>query len=185
MKRVFIAVKTDFSLETINKFESIKELLQKSRIKWVDFNNLHITLKFLGNCSEKQIPLIIKELSRISEKFSAFTLEFEGFGIFGNINFPKVFWVGIKENKCLIELQKEIELNMQPLGFHRDTKPFRPHLTLGRVKFLKEKKELVNIITKRAKENLGKITVGKFYFIESVLTKHGPVYTDLSSFILK
>ena len=185
MKRLFIAITPVFSDRIIQEFYTIKSQFKNSKIKWVDFKNFHLTLKFLGNTDESLLPEISNKLTDISKKFSAFNIRFKGYGIFGNVKFPKILWAGIEKNYNLFALQQEIEFETEQIGFERDSKKYAPHLTLGRVKFMADKKELVRLITNRATEDIANVNVKKFQLIESKLQRKGPLYTTLSEFFLK
>ncbi len=182
MKRLFIAITPVFSDRVIREFYTIKSLFKNSKIKWVDFNDFHITLKFLGNIEEPLISEISNSLSRISERFSSFDISFRGFGIFGNIKSPRVLWAGIEKNIVLVSLRQSIEIELEQIGISMDSREFNPHLTLGRIKFIAEKKKFITLITNRAKENIANIKVDKFQLIESKLHRYGPVYNVLSEY---
>ncbi|MEX2280967.1 MAG: RNA 2',3'-cyclic phosphodiesterase [Gemmatimonadota bacterium] len=102
-------------------------------IRWVASEQLHITLKFLGDVPEDGLPPIQSVLTRVASASAAFRMEIGGIGAFPNLRRPRVVWVGVTESGVLTQLQEQLETAIAPLGFPREARPFHPHLTLGRV----------------------------------------------------
>lgn len=105
-----------------------------ARVKWVPAENLHLTLKFLGNTPEETVPDIRDRLAGVSALHPAFTLEFRGAGAFPDLRWPRVVWAGVLDSDALLGLQRDVEEAMGELGFAPEGKAYSPHLTLGRVK---------------------------------------------------
>ncbi len=146
-------------------------------VKWVD--SFHITLKFFGEVPEKQIDELKHSLQKI--KFRPFKLETKELGVFPSENYISVIWLGFKDNRDIIYLQSEIEKSLLHL-FPKDER-FSPHLTLGRVKLIKQenKQKLMEKLSSiKPKEKEFKIS--NFKLIKSELTKQWPIYEDLASF---
>ena len=116
-------------LEVIGKYRE----LTKSGIKWVNRENLHITLKFLGRFSTNHVSILEECLRSGLERISAFDLRIDQLGAFPNINRPKVIWMGFKRHANLDRVFAEIESCSQKLGYEKEDRPFFPHLTLGRI----------------------------------------------------
>lgn len=168
--RVFIAIEIPERIkkqlnEVQDKFDDI------SKIKWV--NDFHLTLKFLGEISSIQLDRIKERLKNLN--FKNFELELTNLGVFPNDKFIRVLWVGLSPERKVMGLQLDIEERLRDM-FNIDRK-FKAHLTLGRVKTIKNKEtflERVNNI-----EVNGKFNVGHVKLIKSVLTDTGPEYETL------
>ncbi len=184
MKRLFIAVKLNLAKNIINDFSEIKNIFSTERIKWVNFNQLHITLKFLGDTEPELIPEIKSILTKVANNFSGLTLHLKGVGVFKNFKNPRVLWVGIEKNIILKNLQREIDKNLSLIGIPSENREFNPHLTLGRIKYINNKKKFIDFILKNSNRSFTEININEFYLIESILRKEGPIYIDLERFPL-
>ncbi len=183
-KRLFIAVKIEISKELKNFIVALKKELSNEKIKWVDFKNFHITLKFLGDTPENLIPQIEKALKNLSKNFHKFEMQLQGVGVFKDIANPRVLWIGLESNETLKELYQQIEENLETLGFKKENRNFSPHLTIGRIKFLKNKKGLLEKILKNCDKKWNKFEVKNFILYESILKKEGPTYIELARYEL-
>jgi len=174
--RLFIAIGLQENIKEylINIQESIGNALAK--IMWVNDDQMHLTLNFLGEVNSADIDKIKENLSKV--KFEEFSFCLDSIGVFPNENFIRVVWIGIKPEEKVIELKKDIDNNLK--GFKEDYK-FKPHITLGRVKFVEDKNKFVKKLKKIKVENR-KIDVRSFKLIKSTLTKQGPVYEELYIF---
>lgn len=102
-------------------------------VKWVDPDAIHITLKFLGNVDDGLAPAITQRLDAIAGRRRPFALPLDGFGAFPTADRPRVIWAGAESVPPLELLQHDVESAMADLGFDVEGRPFRPHVTLGRV----------------------------------------------------
>lgn len=178
--RTFIAIDLDEALkESLAAF--IEELRPLARnVRWVGAPGMHLTLKFLGEIAEADVPGISSALEDIGRRQRPFPLVLKGTGAFPpGRRIPRVFWVGVAPVPALISLQEEIEKEMGKRGFEREKRPYHPHLTLGRVKFPAPLDPL-NLALQRHKERLfGEMNVRRFVFFRSVLRPSGAEYTIL------
>ena len=174
--RCFIGVKVDNPL--IGPF--IDELCEVgAQLRPVKPENLHLTLKFLGEVGDDSIDAVKKAMSDSFSAFDAFEASLEGTGAFPSTNYMRVVWIGIKENhERLIEMQKALDKNLIPLGFDSD-KRFHPHLTLARVKSQKGKGKLKAFINKNKERSFGKLVIDSVHLKKSVLSPEGPVYSTI------
>lgn len=156
-----------------------------SRVKWVSPPNLHLTLKFLGQVSETEIPPLLRVLHQVAEDFPVFELNFSGLGAFPRLERPQVFWMKGEGEPELSRLQKAIETPLEALGFPREERAFSPHLTLGRVKEEKGLREVIQKFKERSNYSAGKFTVRDFALFESQLQPAGPVYRVIEKFSLR
>lgn len=178
MVRCFIAVevKDNTALENINKVQILLNQLP-IRIKIVKLENMHLTLKFLGEITEKQIQEI-QEILNLT-KFSSFKFRLYSLGIFPNPNRPRVIWLGITDGqKDLSILAKQVDHLLQKIGFQSEKRDFTPHLTIARVKNSvgTSLKELINNYQYM---DFGIIPVSSIKLKRSSLTREGPIYTTI------
>ena len=184
-KRLFIAIKINFSNDIIKILNETKKYFNNEKFKWVNFDQFHLTLKFLGDTDTSFIPEITSNLYNIASQIQPFNLNFKSFGVFKDFNNPRVLWIGIDKNESLVILHKLIEDALDTLGFEKEKRSFNPHLTLGRIKFLKNRKKLIGYILKHSKTEIESLQISEFYLIESILKKDGPTYIDIKEFTLK
>ncbi len=179
--RVFIAI--DLDKELINKIMEIESELKGNDIdvKFVEPENLHLTLKFLGEVGEDKIPEIEQNISRILGEFKQFRMRIDGFGYFGKPDYIRTLWLGIKEGKEeIIKIIKELNKTLNHI--RKDDYDPSPHLTIGRVKSGKNKELLLHEVEGLKDVNTGEMVVNEIKLKQSVLTKKGPEYSDLRVF---
>jgi 2'-5' RNA ligase len=178
--RTFVAVKIEPLLPLLQVLNDMKNGLSGESIKWVAPNNLHLTLKFLGDTLPSQVDEINEELNQVSKQFSSFSFELEGLGFFKNKGMPRVLFANIKQGKELQLLASEIDKRLEKLGFELETRPFKPHLTLARIKFLKNKKAFYQAVEKYRETFFQAVPVNELIFYRSILKPEGPEYKELS-----
>lgn len=173
--RLFIAVEIP---EDVSK--QLHALQDKLRIpgKATLTKSFHLTLKFLGEVDEEKLLTLIGGLSKI--KFQSFEASLSEIGAFPNTDNPRVVWIGLEPNETINALQKDIDSATQKLGFDPDNR-FHPHLTLARIKFLKDKNSFKDLLEDIAPHQ-ALFKVDSFKLIRSTLTPEGPVYEILESF---
>jgi 2'-5' RNA ligase len=133
--RLFTAVTLGSAVEAkaAAGFERLRALSPKAR--WVSPHGFHLTLVFLGEVSEAQLPALTEALRGVSQHHLPFTLTIEGGGSFGPPSHPHVLWAGVRGNTAALEaLQAEVAAVLEPLGFPRDKRLYTAHLTLARSK---------------------------------------------------
>lgn len=182
--RCFIAIELPPELKSNISFHMQKLISTNADVKWVIPENLHLTLKFLGNTPEEKIADISKRLATIANSYSNFPLYFSGAGAFPNIKSPRVIWFGTKDAKEIIKLQEDIEDGMVGFGFKKEERRFTPHLTLGRVRSFKNKDLLINELATLKDMDFGKIEVAGVALMKSELKPGGAVYQRLAEFTL-
>jgi|TARA_Y100000780_G_scaffold7087_1_gene6632 2'-5' RNA ligase len=150
--------------------------------KWVKPENIHLTLKFLGNTSKAS--QINQGLAKAISNELEFTLSLGGIKVFPDIKRPRVLGVGL-HSPCepLVRLHKEVEGNLVPLGFSPESRPFSPHWTLARIKSGKNKNLLAQQLNSIGHIASFKIKSVRLY--QSRLTPEGATYTVLEEFVLK
>lgn len=181
--RAFIAVKiTDPAL--LDRIVQIQARFRDIgfRIKFVRPENMHLTLKFLGNVPNSVIPKIYRELQEAANEVepleSGFNCLLEGVGQFKN----RVLWIGIQDPEAKLErVFNQVERACIKLRFPKERRKFRPHLTIARVKFVpsEKKREWRGRVNELREENLGEFHVDRVELIKSKLTPKGPIYEPL------
>ncbi|MBW3001704.1 RNA 2',3'-cyclic phosphodiesterase [Candidatus Woesearchaeota archaeon] len=174
--RLFIAF--DVSEEAKNYLSDLqKQLPEDSKLNLV--KQFHQTLKFLGDVDEDKIDKIKAALTNVS--FTKFTAKTNGLGVFPDEKMIRVVWVGLVPKDAITGLQQEIETALLDM-FPKDTR-FHPHLTLARVKSVKDKKDFIEKLNKLTIKEIN-FPVSSFKLIKSELTPEGPVYEDIAEFSL-
>ncbi len=185
LMRVFIAVDIDEG-EIIENILMFEEKLKKSnaKLKLVEKENLHVTLKFIGEVDEKETDLIFDAVERGSKGFTKFEIEVVGAGVFPSLSRPRVVWVGIKGGADILSrLAASISRSLEQAGFRGDSKPFKPHITVARIKGYSGK---ISYLVKEFSDHIfGKMLVKDVRVKRSKLTPQGPIYTTLKSFELE
>jgi len=146
--------------------------------------NIHLTLKFLGEIEEHMLPKVSNVLSILTENLSPFTGSVRAIGAFpGWDKNPRVIWVGIEPEELFRDIYRVVDETTTKLGIPSDGKRFTPHLTLARISFQSHESDLVfNKLKGLSPEpEFGEFTVDRVHFIKSVLLPQGPAYTLLSS----
>lgn len=185
MIRIFVGVSIPRQFEgpILALQERLRELGIEARYPKPD--SLHLTLKFLGDVDEAVLPKIGNQLEEVARLGQPFSARLAGFGVFPHLSDPRVVWLGIESGEPLFELQQQIELELEGLGFSREKRPFRPHLTLARIKSRRRMAGLIHLLEiESEKIELGEFQVVEFSIFRSVLRPQGALYTRLMSFVL-
>ena len=153
-------------------------------VKWVDPKATHLTLKFLGEVAPNLLDSVKDSAARACEQFPDFTMRMKGTGVFPDAKRPRVYWAGIDAPETLIELQKEIERQMEELGFEREARGFSPHLTLARIKDPMGKQRMTEALLDYKLES-EPVTVSQTVLLRSHLSEDGARYEPLAHFSLR
>lgn len=150
-------------------------------VKWVEPQALHITLKFLGQVDKHAIPEIIKALGSCAGEMEPFEVQVLGVGFFPEPARPRIVAAGVAPEgaKALEALAARVEEALAPLGFSPESRGFRAHVTLGRVKSPKGAKRLADAILTSPGEPFGEQEVREVVLFMSELSRQGPTYTAL------
>lgn len=178
--RSFLAIELPSTIQTkIGKIEEDAKATSAD-VRWVSPGRIHLTLKFFGNIEESKIDSIAAAIRGPASAAKPFHLNVRGTGAFPNLRNPRVIWIGlVDEEGHLAALQKEVESSLETIGFEPEDRPFRPHLTLGRVKSSRGKEELARCVEKYREEEIGSFQVERIVLFKSDLTPAGPIYTPL------
>ena len=160
----------------------LKELRAMApEVKWVRPENMHITLKFLGETDGSKITAVQRALTAIRSG-AAVTLQFRGLGFFPNAKHARVFWAGMEASPNLAVLAAEIDQAMHKLDFQLEDRAFTPHLTLGRFQPPGLPSRLAKVTQEQAAQEFGSLSAREFRLIESKLKPAGAEHTTLQSF---
>lgn len=178
--RSFIAIELNEGIHS--ELASLQSALKKSNaeVKWAAPGSTHLTLKFLGNIDSQKIKEIEKILNETVAEVEPFVLTLKGIGAFPKLDYPRVIWVGVESGAPQSEqLAKSLEERLEGIGIPLEDREFHPHLTLGRVKSLKNKDKLKEIIEATKFEPGSAVDVNHLTLFKSELTREGSVYTPL------
>ncbi|MCK4353299.1 RNA 2',3'-cyclic phosphodiesterase [candidate division WOR-3 bacterium] len=186
--RVFIATKIPDSVR--EKISILQEQLKETQtgVRWVNPDNVHLTLKFLGEVEETRISEISSAIKSSIKGILPFHISFSSLDAFPNLKYPKVLWIGVKEGKeKLIELMSKLDTSLSRLGFEPETRKPSPHLTIGRVKKNKNPRLPKKLCGGQEKFEVQSFETRSFltekvYLIKSTLTPEGPEYTDIAEY---
>jgi len=164
----------------LSQVESIMSSLSSlgGDLKPVERENIHLTLKFLGNVSSSKVEEVKSALAQVT--FPPFSLEIKGAGAFPSLRRMNVIWVGVGEGWSQVELIfEQTEKLLHRLGFSNETRPFSPHITVARVKSGRKRDEIAAFLSHLAEESFGTFPVENVRLKHSVLSPSGPKYSTL------
>ncbi len=171
--RIFVAI--ELSEEKKEHFLLVRKSLEKVNedVRWIRREAMHITLKFLGEVSKDKVEEIKNNLTKTLQGFGSFKIEIKGVGFSPNSVKPRIIWIGIEKTEKLKQLHRIVEDICFMSGIEREKRGFVAHLTLGRIRSLKKKDELIQKIKKLDNFSFGKIVVKEVSLMESRLFSHG------------
>lgn len=153
-----------------------------AEVKWVEPQNIHVTLLFLGEVEDRDVPALCRAVADCSAQHPGFQMEVESVGCFPNPRRPRTVWAGIGEGtQALCQLHDDLEPPLLDLGcYRREVRKYTPHITLGRVKGNGPTTELARELGKHANWRAGTVEVREVQVLSSELKPQGPTYTVLS-----
>ncbi len=180
--RTFIAVEIPENI-----ISGIRDLQQDLKaygvdIRWIRPENIHLTLKFLGDVPAADIDNIFGAISGTAEGISSIPLQAKGIGVFPGVKRPRVLWVGLTgQLELLTRLQKILDANLKDIGFPPEKRPFKGHLTIGRIKTKMDSKIFVDALMAFRSFESETFVADRIVLFKSELKPSGAVYTDLAS----
>jgi len=177
--RLFIAINLpgnvkDYLYDLCKKINS-----NNIKVNWTHKKNLHLTMKFIGEVGDSKLNEIKDRLSHI--EYEKFSLNLDTIGFFPNNNFIRIIWIGVNPEEKVIELQKKIDSSLLDL-ISKDQR-FDAHLTIGRIKNIKNREEFIKKIKDTKLEKI-QFNVNEFKLMKSTLSKDGPTYEEIANFVL-
>ncbi|HVP99934.1 MAG TPA: RNA 2',3'-cyclic phosphodiesterase [Candidatus Thermoplasmatota archaeon] len=175
--RGFIAIEIPAAPSIIDFENAIAKT--SADVKLVEPENIHLTLKFLGDTNEEQIDAIGRVIEESVAGIKPFMLTLKGTGVFPNERYIKVVWVGIVNGDNLSRIAQAIDQKLEPLGFTKERRGYSAHLTIGRVRTAKNKDQLLTVIQKYQEKEFLQKEIQAVALKKSDLTPQGPIYTTL------
>lgn len=155
-------------------------------VKWVEPENLHVTLKFLDEITDEQRRTVEESLTHVAEQERPFTLGLKPVGAFPSVHAPRVVWVGLEEGRePVVRIAERIEQECQAIRLPREERPFAAHVTLGRVRSPRRREALAQRFQTLAWEPPPTFRVAALTLYQSELSSSGPRYTALAAFPLR
>jgi 2'-5' RNA ligase len=167
----------------LNRLKAAQALLVQTGadLKLVEPQNIHITVRFLGDITPDTAEKIFEEMKKI--QFTPFNVQISGLGVFPDLHYPRVVWAGMTEGADQLKnVFTQLEPRLQGLGFTPDPKGFSPHLTIARVRSGTNKTQLAEFINKNANYDFGAIKAECLRLKKSDLTPKGPIYSTFKEF---
>ena len=189
--RAFVAIEIPVKIrhQLVEQIAHLKQRIPSRTVRWVRLEGIHLTLKFLGDVALGKLDQITVLLEEVGLRHTPFRIDISQFGCFPNPRRPRVLWVGVEDKSgVLTNLQADLESGLSQIGFERETRPFHPHLTLGRVKrgaHHSDVRSLSTMLEEVKIGDLGQVNVDEICLIRSDLKPTGAVYTRLAMAKLK
>ena len=179
--RLFVAL--DLPAEVRASLSELTSRLKKTcrGPRWVRLEDVHVTLKFIGEVPDEQVERIRSALAEI-RGLAPVEMRFAGLGFFPNERRPRVFWAGIEAGPPLAALASAIEAKLEPLWIARETREFQPHITLARLNSMEGVSALQTAVKEATATEFGRATATDFYLYRSILKSSGAEYTRLAAY---
>lgn len=182
--RAFIAIEVspDIHRRMEEAVAPLRAMLARLPVRWVAVDNIHLTLKFLGETSTSNISMLQSMLQNVAAGQAPFEINVGELGAFPSMNRPRVIWIGVQAPQELFNLQRRIEAETEHLGYPREQRAFSPHLTLGRISHNASPTEVRQIgeaLAAHRVGGLGVMRVESVALYRSDLRPSGAVYTPL------
>ncbi len=183
MFRAFISVDIGALPGIVKVLDDLKNT--GADLKLVKPENVHMTLKFLGEIDEKRVDEIADVMRNSIKDVSPFTIKLIGLGVFPNMNYMRVLWIGTENAEKLGVIAERLENELSTLGFKKEKRKFSPHVTVGRVKSIRNKGVLQNFLNENKKTDFGGSDVKCIKLKKSILTPKGPDYSTVKEVFLQ
>jgi 2'-5' RNA ligase len=170
--------------QLLNRTAHLQKIVGYRAVRWVNVNNIHLTLKFLGEVHPNQVDQLKQVLMQEAQQATPFIMEIGGLGAFPDAKRPRVLWIGLQAPAALRALQQSLERALATLGYASEDKPFSPHLTIGRVSQKATPAEILglrNALADITIDHIGTVSADALHLFKSDLQPGGPVYTRLFS----
>jgi 2'-5' RNA ligase len=183
--RAFIAVEINDAIRA--GLADVQGILKEANghVSWVKPQNIHSTLLFLGDLFSDSVSAAANALVQAASACRPFEIEISGIGYFGSLRSPRIIWAGVAGGVTpLVELQDGIVVTALAAGLKPDTKPFKPHFTIGRVRSNRNAATLIRAIETSKDKSFGTLFVKRVVLMRSELSAQGPEYSLLQEAVL-
>ncbi len=181
--RLFIAIKFPVNRHLHDAIYDIKSALS-GKIKWIEEENLHLTLKFLGDTKVDLIPGISLKIQNLLYDVSSFKCTQKGFGVFRSVKNPRIIWAGVNDCGEMKKINNMLEDALQEMELERSDNKFNPHITIGRIKHMDNKELLETKLNEYKDTEFGAFWINEIVLYRSILTTEGPKYEVVEKFKL-
>lgn len=186
LKRLFIGIPVPVNSRVESSYITIQNKLDNILVaNWTSLAQWHLTLHFFGEIFSNHVPAIINCMEKSFNGFSVQQIVIKKPGYFGNMNNPRVLWFGLEPVDEIIHYQMILARTLSEQGFHVENRPFSPHLTLARIKKVKDIKKFQLFVEEFTSFMLGGVVLEKVVLYESLLSSRGPTYIPLHIYHLK
>jgi len=187
--RTFIAIELSTEAQTaLAKLQQrLKAVVPPQSVRWTAPENIHLTLHFLGDVAVDKVSKITNLMQAAAATCSPFSLTLGGLGCFPNTRRPRIVWTGVSgQVEILLKLHRELSEGLKTIGFTPETRPYSPHLTVGRVKDGLPQRLLNQLgqVLEQTQPQVGHVAaldVTEIHLMQSDLKPAGPVYTQLAT----
>jgi 2'-5' RNA ligase len=177
--RAFVAVEVGGLTRLLELGEELKR--SHGDLKVVDADNIHMTVKFLGNIDEESGEKVLKALRTAVKGLDPFEMVVHGSGVFPTEDDPKIIWVGVEDPEPLVKLHASVEKALKKVGFKPDDRGFTPHVTVARVRSQRNRLRVKEVLEAHFDDEFGVVKVDAIFLKKSFLTNEGPVYTTVGA----
>jgi 2'-5' RNA ligase len=185
--RLFAAI--DIEPQVQDRIERVQQRLKRDlklyekEVRWVRPEQLHLTLKFLGDVRDSVIPQVCDVMTQTAAEYQGFDLRIQGLGVFGRP--ARVVWAGCEVPPELIKIQTRLESEFKNIGWDKENRPFAGHLTICRVKNAAAGRSLAKAVEAYADELFGSVSIDQLVLYESQLGRTGPEYNTVCTASLR
>jgi len=180
--RCFLAVEmTEAVVRSLERLLT-RLALPQFQVRWVQPKNMHLTLRFLGDITRQEATTVTQAAQKAASGTNPFPVRLHGLGTFPPSGSPRIVWVGMEDDRAIVRLERQLSLELTHRGWPPSDKPFRAHLTLGRVKSPRGVPGLREHLQRNAAAEMQEMTAEHLSLVQSVLRPSGPLYTVLERF---
>lgn len=177
MIRAFVAVEIPVFSEVDALIEALRNC--RARLSVPRASSLHVTLKFLGDIDQGKIGDISGVMRTVAAKFQPFEAQVIGVGAFPNFRNPRILWIGVEDDGSLGRIAEDIDIGLASVGFPREQRGFRSHVTIARIKSKSNLEQAMSLISGKESSSFGSFQVNEMKLKKSTLTPSGAIYEDL------
>ena len=178
-KRLFLALPSGDEIMFRQTLDELEKITSRDSINWISHGNLHLTIRFIGETSENRIPAIINAMENAAKRVIPYGSRIAKIGLFGSSYQPRVIWAGWNDEGHTLALHEQLKSELQKAGFPADRQNFVPHLTLGRIRHIADKRFFSKQIATMSEREFGNVFNNRLILFESILKPSGPEYREL------